>query len=93
MEQAALKKSAAFIVQRNVSERIARVLASFDPSSGSLRLVYCTEAQPTDDDWEDCELACGELIAEFPEIINAETNCVPTEKCSLDDEFVVFAKS
>jgi hypothetical protein len=93
MELAAFKKSAAFIAQRNVSERIARVLASFDPASGSLRLVYCTEAQPTDDDWEDCELTCGELIAEFPEITHAETDCVSIDECSPDDESIVFAKS
>lgn len=93
MELAAFKKSAAFIAQRNVSERVARVLASFDPASGNLRLVYCTESQPSDDDWEDCELTCGELIAEFPEITHAETDCVSVDKCSPDDESVVFAKS
>ena len=93
MELAAFKKSAAFIAQRNVSERVACVLASFDLTSGSLRLVYCTDTQPTDDDWEDCELSCAELIAEFPDITHAETDCVSIDKCSPDDKFVVFAKS
>lgn len=94
MELAVFKKSAAFITQRNVSDRVARVLAGFDADSGSLRLVYCTEAEPTDDDWEDCELACGELIAEFPEITRAETDCCSIDQCpAADDSSVVFVKS
>jgi hypothetical protein len=93
MELAAFKKSAAFITQRNVSDRVARVLASFDADSGSLRLIYCVEPEPTDDDWEDCELACGELIAEFPEIAHAETDCRSISQCpAADDNSVVFLK-
>jgi len=92
MELAAFKKSAAFIAQRNVSERVDRVFASFDPSKGSLRLVYCTRSEPATDDWEDCELTCAELIAEFPEIIHAETECVSTDKCTAENGLVVFAK-
>lgn len=93
MELAAFKKSAAFIAKRNVSEQVVRVFASFDPTSDSLRLIYCTKSEPTSDDWEDCELTCGELIAEFPEIIHAETDCVSIEKCAVDDVYVVFIKS
>ncbi len=93
MELANFKKAAAFIAQRNVSERIARVLASFDPDNGTLRLVYCSEVAPTDDDWDDCELTCGEIIAEFPELIYAETNCVFIDQCPTDTNSVVFEKS
>jgi hypothetical protein len=94
MELAVFKKTAAFITQRNVSDRVARVIASFDADSGSLRLVYCVEAEPADGDWEDLELACGELIAEFPEITRAETDCRSVGQCPpADDSSVVFVKS
>ncbi|MDR2155322.1 MAG: hypothetical protein LBE78_09905 [Burkholderiaceae bacterium] len=74
------KNSARFIVRRNVSERVDRVLAKFEPKNGRLRLVYCIRGLPTNDDLEDCEIACSEIIAEFPEIREAETQCQPSEQ-------------
>ena len=71
---------------------MVRVLASYGANSGSLRLTYCVEAEPTDNDRQDCELACAELIAQFPEIIRAETNCYSIRQCPASDESVVFAK-
>jgi hypothetical protein len=94
MEAAEFKKSARFIARRNVSARVARVMATFDPDSGNLSVIYCTEGEPTDDDVEDCELTCTELIAEFPQIKTAETKCVSSEQCAPNDEdAVVFRKS
>lgn len=86
------KKSANFIAKRNVSERVDRVFASFDPNEGNLFITYCTKSEPTDDDWEDCELMCGEMIAEFPEIIHAKTDCVTVSQCSVNDDAVVFIR-
>ena len=94
METTEFKESAQFIARRNVSARVARVMASFDSNSGNLSVIYCTEGEPTDDDVEDCELTCAELIAEFPQIRTAETKCVSSEQCAPDDdEAVVFRKS
>lgn len=94
MDSAVFGKSAAFIAQRNASERVVRILAGFDPASSSLRLLYCTESAPMDDDWQDLELACGELIAEFPEIMLAETDCVAIGNCiASGDLAVVFSRS
>lgn len=80
MDESVFKAEAQLIVSRNVSERIERALASFDLKSRVLRLVYVTNVEPTDEDWDDCELACGELIAAFPNIEKAETDCVPRDK-------------
>jgi hypothetical protein len=87
MDAMIFKKSAQFIVKRNVSERVDRVLTRFEPKNGTLSLIYCTSDLPTDDDLEDCEIACAELIAEFPEIRKAETQCQPSEKCVLECGF------
>lgn len=76
MELDQVTKSSEFIVRRNVSERVSRVLIGFDSSVNKLRVAYYTISDPTDDDCEDCELTCGELIAEFPQIQNAETICL-----------------
>jgi hypothetical protein len=94
METTAFKNSAEFIVRRNVSARVARVMVSLDPNSGNLSVIYCTEGEPTDDDVDDCELTCTELIAAFPQIRTAETKCVSSEQCARsDEETVVFSKS
>ena len=74
------KKSAEFIAKRNVSERVVRVIASFDEIVQHLSVVYIVDSEPCDDDREDCELTCAELIAEFPEIRTAETTCVSEPK-------------
>ena len=86
-------KSAQFIVNRNVSERVDRVLASFDQKTGCLCLIYFISGPLNDDDVEDCEIACAELIAEFPEIRKAETQCLPSEKCGSEgDQTEVFSR-
>jgi hypothetical protein len=87
MDAITFKKAAQFIVKRNVSERVNRVLTKFDPKNGYMCLVYCTNDLPTDDDIEDCEIACAELIAEFPEIRKAETQCQQSEKCVFEGNF------
>ena len=94
VDSATFKKSARFIIKRNVSERVDRVLASFEPKKGDLRLIYCIRGKPTDDDVEDCEIACAELIAEFPEVRTAETQCLSSEECtSMDNQDEVFSRS
>ena len=50
METIEFKESAQFIARRNVSARVARVMASFDPNSGNLSVIYCTEGEPGQDD-------------------------------------------
>lgn len=83
MDSATLERSAALIARRNAGESVAQVVVGFD--NGTLRLTFRTKSEPTDDDREDCELACAELIAEFPEIRTAETRCVPLDGCEREE--------
>lgn len=88
-----LIKSAKFISNRNVSDRVQKVLISFDENVGHLTLVYHLQLSPTEDDIEDCELTCAELIAEFPEIRTAETLCISGADCAaskIQREHIVF---
>lgn len=73
-----------------MSERVVCVLANFTSNDGKFRLIYYTDSEPTDDNREDCELTCGELIAEFPEIIAAEADCYPIDKYLEGDGAIVF---
>jgi hypothetical protein len=87
MDAIEFKKTAQFIVKRNVSKRVNRVLTRFEPENGTLSLVYCTGGLPTEDDFEDCEIACAELVGAFPEIRKAETQCQSSEKCFFESDF------
>lgn len=92
MNLATLERSAALIAKRNAGESVARVTVGFD--DGTLRLTFCTTSEPSDDDREDCELACAELIAEFPEIRTAETRCVSLDGCEREEEaLLVFRRA
>ena len=93
MELAEFKKSAAFIAKRNVSERVAFVLATFDSGTGNLQITYCTDAEPDSEDWDDCELTCSEIIAEFPDVVRAETLCCQRDQCIEHAESIVFVRS
>jgi hypothetical protein len=45
------------------------------------QLIYCLDREATDDDIDDCELTCTEILAAFPETMTAETSwCVTDEK-------------
>ena len=93
MDRETFKKSAEFISRRNVSDRVLRVIVTFDRDEGRLKVVYCLQGDPNEGDYEDCELTCTELIAEFPEIRVAETECVSDAECVMgiaDVEEVVF---
>lgn len=76
MTKKGFKQSAKFITKRNLTENVVKVSAKFDLAEGSLSLIYFTENKPTEKDLELCELNCAELIAEFPEIRTAKTECV-----------------
>ncbi len=84
MKQEAFKTSAEFIAKRNVSDRVLRVIVSFDRREAHLKVIYHLRCDPEESDYEDCELTCAELVAEFPEIKVAETRCVSDAVCGND---------
>ncbi|WP_340647046.1 hypothetical protein [Phenylobacterium sp.] len=93
MDEEVFRRSAQLIARRNLNDRINRVLANFNSKDGMLNVIYCVEGDPSDDDIEECEITCAELIAEFPEIREARTLCVSVAQCehfNVDD--VVFSK-
>jgi hypothetical protein len=79
MEQSFFMESARHIAKRNVNSHVAFISASFDEIKRHLFVTYYTRGTPTEEDWEECELTCGEILAAFPEIKTAETKC-----CSVD---------
>jgi hypothetical protein len=96
MDRITFKKSGEFIADRNVSDRVLRVVITFEQHEGRLRVVYCLRGEPTEEDCEDCELTCAELVAEFPEIKMAETRCIPISEYVISDNDigeVVFSRS
>lgn len=76
--------AARVIVQRNVTERVSAVTVKWNPEESHLTLHYYVEGAVTDDESELCELATGELLAQFPDIETAENECVSMENARVD---------
>jgi hypothetical protein len=74
MEIASLKLAAATIVARNVSPNVGAALVEWTDSSRCLRLHYFVNATPSEQDAGDVELSMAELLAEFTDVLNAETS-------------------
>ena len=89
------KKSAKFIAAKNVGAQVVKVIFNFDPETGHIKITYYTEGEPSDGDRDNCELTCSEMIAAFPEIRTAETNCqafVSDERVT-EKDLVVFSRN
>lgn len=74
MEMTSLKLAAATIVARNVSPNTSAASVEWCDSSRCLRLHYFVDAPPSDEDEGDVELSMVELLAEFPDVLKAETS-------------------
>ncbi len=95
MDQAIFKSAAQFIAKNNASERVVRVVATFEREVGRLKVVYWLRGEAQEEDRYDCELTCSELIAAFPEIKTAETMCLSIAEGTVNDgeiEGVVFSR-
>lgn len=63
-------------VSRNVNDHVIAATVSWDSNLSKLVLSYYLDRDPMEDDEEQCELALGDLIAEFSEIVTAAKRCV-----------------
>ena len=95
MDQQSLKQSAQFIAKNNVDDGVDLVIVTFDHRTAHLKVVFCLNREPTENDWENCELTCAELISDFTDIKTAETKCQIFDKRDLqnvDSESIVFSR-
>lgn len=70
-----LRNSAVFLAKTYQGDHLVRALIKFDEREGRLFASCVFDRVPTEEDKEDCELFCGELVGEFPEIRTAEATC------------------
>ena len=64
MDTDRLVRTAKWIVARNVPATISAVVLGWDEANSLVALKFYTDATPTEDESEMCELATGELIAD-----------------------------
>lgn len=76
MTKEGLKNSAKFYANIYKNDHLLRATVSFDDERGHLIASYFFDHVPSDNDKEECELFCGEIVGVFPEIRTAETVCV-----------------
>jgi hypothetical protein len=77
MEKNVLERTAALIAQGNVTPQVAYVRVDWDGGMAKLTVQYFVDGSINDDERELCELTLTELVAEFPEICAADTQCLP----------------
>ncbi len=68
-----LANSSRFIVARNLTPNVAAAFVHWDDKQRHLRLTYVFDRTPSDADEEELELSMAELIADFPDIVSADT--------------------
>lgn len=70
-----LFNAAALIVEGNRSPNLVEARVAWDGPTQVLSLAYGTRERPSHEDKEWCELSMAELLADFPEVVTAETAC------------------
>jgi hypothetical protein len=90
MDQQAFDSIARETVGRNVGDSVKAVSARFEPDQGRLLLTYYLHDAPTEEDWDDCELACAELAAAFPEIGITEALCLESPEVDAANSDLVY---
>jgi len=63
-------------ITRNISAHTVAATVTWNDDSRRLVLTYYLDQEATEEDEEQCELALGDLLAEFSEIVSAEGNCL-----------------
>ncbi|OWT73781.1 MULTISPECIES: hypothetical protein [unclassified Achromobacter] len=76
MEKSALEKAAALIAQHNLTPQVAGVRVGWDEVTAKLVVQYFVDGEVADDERELCELTLTELLAEFPDVRTADTQCI-----------------
>ncbi|SEL60169.1 hypothetical protein SAMN05216359_1123 [Roseateles sp. YR242] len=87
MNTEALAKASKLIAARNVNSRVKSVKVGWDAVTSKLTVAYYIDREPSEEEIELCELSMGELLAEFPEVITADTKCVDA---LADDDSIVL---
>ena len=78
MDTNALARAASLIAKGNVNSSISAVRLDWNSALLRVSVLYFVDGDVSDDERELCELTLAELLAEFPEIRTAETQCLPT---------------
>lgn len=76
MKTETLQWAAKTIAARNLTEKTVAVTTTWDNKNSRLVVTYYFDGKVTDDDEEISELALTELLAEFPDVVLAESHCI-----------------
>ncbi|MCD0505058.1 hypothetical protein [Bordetella petrii] len=64
------------IARHNVTDNVLAVAVAWDETASQVTVAYYVDGPPRDDERELCELTLAELLAQFPAIRQARTQCV-----------------
>jgi len=75
MDKTELYLAGRVIVGRNLTEYVVAATVNWDAETSKLSLRYYVDRDPHEDDEDECEYSMTELIAEYPDIALASTEC------------------
>ena len=90
MDDRSLFLAAQGIIRRNLTEQVAAATVLWHPETRELILHYYCDVPYGESEEELCELSLTELLAEFPDILLAQTHCWPMPLPALDAGVRVF---
>jgi len=76
MDARQLMNASRLIARNNLTDKVLAVRIGWNDDTSRLTVAYYVDGLPSDDEQELCELTMGELLAEFPDIAQADTQCL-----------------
>ena len=84
MENLELENVARYFAQKYHNDHLIHAVVEFDDESKHLTAQYLFDREPEDEDVDDCEDFCGELIGAFPDVKTADTVCKKFDNQNMD---------
>lgn len=71
-----LMNASRLIAKTNLTEKVCAVRVTWDSDASKLAVAYYVDGPPSEDEEAECELTMGELLAQFTDVVTADTQCI-----------------
>ncbi|CAP45194.1 conserved hypothetical protein [Bordetella petrii] len=76
MDYQALMNASRWIAKNNLTDKVCAVRVGWDNDTSKLTVIYYVDGPPTEDEEDECEITMAELLAQFPDVVQADTECL-----------------
>lgn len=79
-----LMNASRLIAKTNLTDRVCAVRVIWNSDASKLTVTYYVDGPPSVDEEAECDLTMGELLAEFVDVVTADTQCLDYTKERVD---------